>query len=537
MKYKMTNNVEKVQSAAIVEAEQAEVAETATPNAANNETMSEEKLNDQIEVKDSEEVTVATAAAEEKVNEAENKAAETSNNDEKTSPVDTTNVSLNTENPEQIEMSPELTVTVLSFLNIGVKTKMRVLVSYQDAVRSGLKLAFVKGNRNVYNAQIDKLWKEISATAEKKFSRSCVVIKATQILELNATLPEDKRVVLLDFNGNVINLDTPEIESYYAVIDGQHRVVVCMEHPEVDLDLEILDYSGEIMELIKIFNSTDRNWTNNDLYQSNIDTGKVDGSLMRSTREMKDCIKCSDKVAQYLLTFKKDAVKKADCIKGKDNSGFTSSKGERGLNIARAIRYKFGNILIKVEFVDAIVGAYTNCEDGDAKPLGQLMVGYIADLSEPMKNTLIAKIKESDYGIVKETVKTGFSEYVKKHESDIHEHIKEVQAMIDAEVPAPDPSKSTYDDVKAGFPGEILLSRLEQSIERVAKDVVKLEDQENSLQDTITKLESKENPKETEKKKLVETKARLGKVRKSLESAKASLQELKDKRKNYNKVA
>lgn len=88
----MTNNVEKVQSAAIVGAEQAEVAETATPNAANAEnkkTMSEENLNNQIEVKDSEEVNVATAA-EEKVNEVETVSTETPNNDDEQPSVDST---------------------------------------------------------------------------------------------------------------------------------------------------------------------------------------------------------------------------------------------------------------------------------------------------------------------------------------------------------------------------------------------------------------------------------------------------------------
>lgn len=544
----MTNNVEKVQSAAIVGAEQAEVAETATPNAANAENkknMSEENFNSQIEVKDSEEVTVATAAAEEKANEVETASAETPNNDDEQPSVDpnteTTaptefNVSISESDSEQVKLSPELFSTVLGFLKAGIRTKLRVLFSYQDAVKSGLKPAFVKGNRNVYSSQIDKLWKEIASQPVKKFSRSCVVLSAAAVLKRNESQPEEKRVKLYDLFSNELTFATPDIDKYMLIVDGQHRFMVCTEHPEADLDMELVDYDGNIMDLIKILNSTDRNWKTSDYNKSNIDTGKVDGALMKMGDVIKGTITCSEKVALYLATFKRDALTKAGCINGKDESGYTPAKGERGLNIAKAIRYKFGDEKIKIEFVDAIVKAYDAIEAGVSIPLGSLMVGYIAEMSDSLKEAILSKINEAEYGTVNETVKKGFKEYENKQKGDITERIKEIQAKIDAVVKTPD-LDSLHDDLKEGFPGDVLRQRNENSITETSKKVVDLEEKESKLVDAINKLKGKENPTDADVLKLQKAENTLNDVSKSLESAKASLQELKNKREKYNPAA
>ena len=541
----MTNIMEKVQSAAIVEAEQAEVAETATPNSAKNLIMQEEKLNNQIEVKDSEEVTVATAAAEENTNEVETISTETTDNDDAQPSVDSNaeatapaefNVSISESDSEQVELSPELLATVRGFLKNGIRTKLRLLFSYQDAVKSGLKPAFVKGNRNVYSSQIDKLWKEIASKPVKKFSRSCVVLGAAAILKRNESLPEEKKVKLYDLLGNELTLATPDIDKYYVVSDGQHRLAVCTEHPEADMDMELVDYDGDIMDLIKILNSTDRNWKTSDYNKSNIDTGKVDGALMKMGAVIKGTITCSEKVALYLATFKRDALTKVGCINGKDESGYTPAKGERGLNIAKAIRYKFGDEKIKIEFVDAIVKAYDAIEAGVSIPLASLMVGYIAEMSDGLKEAILSKINEAEYGTVNETVKKGFKEYENKQKGDITERIKEIQAKIDAVVKTPD-LDSLHDDLKEGFPGDVLRQRNENSITEISKKVVDLEEKESKLVDAINKLKGKENPSDAEQLKLQKAENTLNDVRKSLESANLTLNDLKKKREFFNKVA
>lgn len=460
---------------------------------------------------------------------------ETTNNEDQTSvepkseTSDKPNVTLSVDG-EQVELSPELLATVLGFLKIGVKTKMRTLISYQDAKRD-IKLVYVKGNRNVYSSQIEKLWKDISGKKVKKFYRSCVVVNAKQVLENN------RDIKLVDIYGNEINLETPGIEKYWAVIDGQHRLMVCMEHPEADLDLELLDYDGDIMELIKLFNSTDLNWRLPDYYRSNVQTGKVSNNLAKKMEEVQAVIKCSDKVAAYLLTFKKDSIKKSDCILGKDNSGYTEAKGTRGLDIAKAIRYKFGEDTVKVEFIEAICAAYDSLEDGKHSGLTNSMIGYLADMSDSSKKTIVSKIKSSDFGMVKNTLTEGFKMYYERHKDDIEEHIKEVQKKIDEAMPKADPAKKSDEELKDGFPGDILKQRLSQAIAATEKKVVALTKQETSCQNTIDTIKGKSKPTEKETEKLSEAETRLSEIQSSIVVAKANIEELKIQLAAFDKAA
>lgn len=460
---------------------------------------------------------------------------ETTDNEDQTSvepkseTSDKPNVTLSVDG-EQVELSPELLATVLGFLKIGVKTKMRTLISYQDAKRD-IKLVYVKGNRNVYSSQIEKLWKDISGKKVKKFYRSCVVVNAKQVLENN------RDIKLVDIYGNEITLETPDIENCWAVIDGQHRLMVCMEHPEADLDLELLDYDGDIMELIKLFNSTDLNWRLPDYYRSNVQTGKVSNNLAKKMEEVQAVIKCSDKVAAYLLTFKKDSIKKSDCILGKDNSGYTEAKGTRGLDIAKAIRYKFGEDTVKVEFIEAICAAYDSLEDGKHSGLTDSMIGYLADMSDSNKKTIVSKIKSSDFGMVKNTLTEGFKMYYERHKEDIEEHIKEVQKKIDEAMPKVDPAKKTDEELKDGFPGDILKQRLSKAITATEKKVGALTKQETSCQNTIDTIKGKSKPTEKEAEKLSEAETRLSEIQSSIVVAKANIEDLKIQLAAFDKAA
>lgn len=484
-----------------------------------------------------EEVGTGSAPAIEE-NGAANQAANPTNNEGQTSvepEAETssaeTNVRISAENPDQVELSPELLATLLGFLKLGVKTKMRTLISFQDS-KNDITLVYVKGNRNVYGSQIDKLWKDIKDLKVRRFSRSCVVVNAVQVLKNNPNIK------LVDIYGNEITLATPGIENFWAVIDGQHRLMVCMEHPEVDLDLELMDYDGDIMELIKIFNSTDKNWGLPDYNQSNIATGKVKNDLAKKMVEVKAVINCSDKVAAYIPTFKKDAIKKSDCIKGEDNSGYTQEKGERGLGIAKAIRYKFGEMTVKVEFIDALVAAYNSLEDGKHSNLADSMIGCIAEMSDSMMKTLVSKIDSKDFGVVKSTLTEWFKKYQERHKDDIEEHIKEVQKRIDEAMPKKsDSDKKTEEELKDGFPGDILKQRLAKAIKATEDKVASLTKQETSCQNTIDALKGKSKPTEKDAEKLSEAETRLCEIQSSLVVANANIEELKIQQAAFDKAA
>lgn len=460
---------------------------------------------------------------------------ETTNNEDQTSveseteTTDKPNVRLSVDG-EQVELSPELLATLLGFLRCDVKTKMRALISFQDS-KNDIKLVYVKGNRNVYVSQINKLWKDVKDMKIKKFFRSCVVVNAVQVLKNNP------KIKLVDIYGTEITLETLGVEKCWAVIDGQHRLMVCLEHPEVDLDLELMDYDGDVMELIKIFNSTDKNWGITDYNKSNIATGKVKEDLAQKMAEIQSVITCSDKVAAYLPTFKKDAIKKSDCIKGEDNSCYTEEKGERGLGIAKAIRYKFGEMTIKVEFIDALIAAYNSLEDGKHSDLADLMIGCIAEMSDSMVKALVSKIDSKDFGMVKNTLTEEFKKYYDRHKDDVGDHIKEVQKKIDEAVPVVEPSKKPQEDLKDGFPGDILKQRLSKAIEATEEKMKSLTKRESDFKKTIDTIKDKSKPTEKDADKLAETEAKLSEVQSSLVVVQANLDELKKQQAAFDKAA
>lgn len=496
-----------------------------------NKEVNPETLVDPVVEGSTEQTVIAQTADDEKVS------SQSTNNEEQSSVESETetksvetNVCLSVDG-NQVELSPELLATVLGFLKKGIKTKMRTLISYQDA-KNHIKLVFVKGNRNVYASQIEKLWKDISGKKEKKFYRSCVVVNAVKVLKNNPNIK------LVDIYGNEITLATPGAENCWAVIDGQHRLMVCMEHPEADLDLELLDYDGDVMELIKLFNSTDLNWRLPDYYRSNVQTGKVSNNLAMKMEEVRAVISCSDKVAAEILTFKKDAIKKSDCISGKDNSGYTDEKGARGLGIAKAIRYKFGDNTVKVEFVDAICAAYDSLEDGKHSHLSDAMVGFLAEISDTMKNTIDSKIKSADFGVVKNTLIEGFKKYYETHKDDIEEHIKEVQQKIDEAMPKKaDSDKKVDEELKDGFPGDILKQRFSKAIKAAEGKVKSLAKQETSCQNTITTLKGKSKPTEKDAERLSEAEAKLSEIQSCIVVAKANIEDLKIQLAAFDKAA
>lgn len=425
----------------------------------------------------------------------------------------------------ETEITPSAEPQTSTYINnlLGLldstKVKKKYFISHREASMSGIKLAFVKGNRKVYSAQIDKLWNEIKKKDNKTFSRSSVVISAKAILERSEALPSDKRLHLLDLNGKELALDTPDIDKYVAVIDGQHRCMVCIEHPEADLLLELTELEGDIMELIRILNSTDKNWGLKDLSFSNIALGKSSGDLQTKIDEVKDILKMSDRAAAYLLTFKRDPIRKKDVAKGEDNSGYTEDSGNRGMNIAKAIKFKFDTeeMVCKLEFIDAITNIYTATADDKKAGFTKQMVCFLADMKEETKTSVVSEMKAGNYGQVKTLMKDGYESYIGEHTSDLETRLNELQPQIEAAMPKAD--ATTVEELKEGLPHIILKNRAEV---RHQKASTALEKAKKAVEDAQKVLDSAKTS--DKRKSTVTTKAKVDDKTKILDEKQKTLQ-------------
>lgn len=362
------------------------------------------------------------------------------------SPVDTSNQ----EEPKSGAFS-----TLQSFLTGKIPYKKRYLFSYREAVQHGLKVAFLIGNREIYVNQMDKLYNELNQNSYKRFSNPAIVVPLEKALKngLRAT----------DINGKEITLDTPDLWLYVGVPDGQHRLMVCFEHPEIDMDLELIDYDGDLMSFIKILNSMDKNWNNEDRKKSNLATGKSTNKLYTESENIQRKFGVSPKYAEYILTFKRDATKKKDLIAGKDSIPYNEENGRRGYQLFMAIAYKFGDDknIKKVEFIDSIVYAHSQNGDSNNQTFTRDMKCFITRMGDSIRNEIISQLKNKNYGTLNSLFLTGFQKFCSLHKEDMESIEKESDVKI-AESMTQKETAAKNDKIKIlkkGTPVEILANR------------------------------------------------------------------------------
>ena len=475
-----------------------------------------------------EEVGAGSAPANEQNGAAVKEAANPNNNDEKKPSVDS-----DAETVENL-LTPELLATALGLIKSGVKVKTRIIVSYLET-KGEIKPVFIKGNRKIYPAQVNRLWKDIENRPVKKFTRPCVVICAKTVLENNPGIK------LFDLYGKEVALGTPGIEKMYAVVDGQNRLFAVLAHPEADLDLELLDFDGDVLELIKIFNTNTKNWGINDFLDSNIEVGKVGSGLRAKMTEIQNVIKASDKVAAFLATFKKDAIKKSDVIKGEDHSGYDENKGERGLRLATALSYQFGyESPIKVEFVEAIIGVYDALKDMEKGLFTDTMVGCIAEMDNTTKTSIDESMKAKDFGKVGKTISETYKTYANLHGTGLSAHVKKLWTKVKKKVE----TSITTNPVKSKGGSDCNFTPSEIYQEQLKTRLFLLQSGRASNIQSKSDLEAELKTKEAKSTKTTQVRARIEKLKKEIGDLQTlidlddiSISELNDQLDSFSKTA
>ena len=308
---------------------------------------------------------------------------------------------------------------------ISKRTKY-VLLSYVEAKKAGLKVAFIKGNRKVYNAQITALYK--SAKPNKKFQEACRLIAARPVLEAYPNLE------LVGLDGNYITKDAPDLDCYFIVEDGQHRITCCELHSDVDVELEIDDFDGQnpIMS-IRLMNSYSRNWSCNDLRDSNEQANICKNPLYEDAAKLQYLYGITTKLAEYVLTFNREATRKKDLVEGKTTTTYNETHAERGKGIYNAAMTNFGSQkeLKKLEFMDAVVSVYNGLDDSEKPVFARNMKLCLGTLSEDKRNEIVGRITAKDYGTLNHYVCSLYNEFCKKYSSD---DLAEMESNLDSQI-------------------------------------------------------------------------------------------------------
>jgi len=359
-----------------------------------------------------------------------------------------------------------------SFVESKISYRQHYLFSYRDAINKGLKIAFLIGNREVYASQMDKLYKELNSSKSAKFSNPAIIVSLDKAL--------NNGLKAKDVDGKDITSDTPDSYLYVAILDGQHRLMVCLEHSNIDMDLELIDYDGDLMSYIQILNSMDKNWNNEDRKKSNLATGKSTNRLYTESEKIQHEFGVSPKYAEYILTFKRDATKKKDLIAGKESTPYNEENGCRGHQLYTAIAYKFENNkeIKKIEFIDAIVHAHAQNGDSHNQTFTRDMKCFIIMMGDTTKDTIISLLKDKNYGELKTTLSANFQDFCSLHENDMQSLEQEQEKKIKEWASQKKETTAKNGKIKAlkkGTPNEILANRKNVAAQKVSKKTDKVQ--------------------------------------------------------------
>ena len=303
----------------------------------------------------------------------------------------------------------------------------KVCMSYLEAKNAGLKICFFKFNREVNNCHVQALYKSVKES--KQFTQSCYVVPLRPILE------SFKDIEVYDLDGNQIALDTPDIDLYIVVYDGQHRLTVCELHSEVDVELELNEFNGmHPLKTIKLMNSNNRNWNGLDLRDSNVNAGLTTNELYGEAKILQERYGITNKAAECALTFVLNTTRISDLIAGRDTTKFNEDNANRGKGILNACMMNFAACkeAKKIELLYAIIHTHINTPDKEKGVFGRNMKLLMGTMSADDRETVKRFITEKNFGQLNTFVKDSYKAFLELGHSE--EELAQMETELDERI-------------------------------------------------------------------------------------------------------
>ena len=130
----------------------------------------------------------------------------------------------------------------------------RPIYRYRELCKYGFKPSYLKVNRPIDVTHARNLAKDTDSSADKTFISSAKVVWAREALEAG--------LEVIDEHGNELTLESRDIDSYFVIIDGQHRAFAAHLNPSIDLLVEFLEGKGkDLLKIIEKMNILAKDWT------------------------------------------------------------------------------------------------------------------------------------------------------------------------------------------------------------------------------------------------------------------------------------
>lgn len=210
-------------------------------------------------------------------------------------------------------------------------TRHELVATFSDLVKNGFKFAIAAANRDVQSKHVSELAKSVLGVPGKKFSGHLLMCSAQGALEAG--------VKLIGENSEQLTLNTPGLDKTLLVLDGQHRLAALLCHPnELDADILIVPCPQKVYDEIKYLNLSQKNWNvTAHRHLISTTTGQEDKLKDAAMKSAAIYPQASEKFYNYMLTGKREFVKKASVIKG-SLPAYDVESATTGLDILRALR-------------------------------------------------------------------------------------------------------------------------------------------------------------------------------------------------------
>lgn len=215
---------------------------------------------------------------------------------------------------------------------LGAVKQEHFTVSLSDLLAMGFIIATFVMNREVNEKHVKKLMKDVRTQGKNAFSQYVTVCSAFSALLMGHDI--------MGLDGELVTLETQNLDKILVIIDGQHRVAACLGTLlDIDCDVMVVPCPVDIAQDIKDRNCCDKNWDTTALRHQIVEVEKKQDVLAEYEKRAKEIYPgCSDKFYTAVLSGgKKDAVRRSQVSRG-ELPACDVKKAEMGLELLRSLR-------------------------------------------------------------------------------------------------------------------------------------------------------------------------------------------------------
>ena len=357
----------------------------------------------------------------------------------------------------------------------GLRRKAQVLFSVM--LKADMNPCFLAQNRPIHVSNVKRLVNDLRKNGETTFDEPAKIIPATKALK------EGLKLVTLD--GKELTLETPGIEKYFVVTDGQHRTIACEQYLDLDLWVEVAEYNCDTMTYVGHTNNTRDSWDRDDISYSVITKCADKVNVLEEIRIFKQTFGVSDKCAEFAINRTKDLFRRSELNdiqlgKKEPDSKYICDKSLKqvGWDIMWSIRSatqvldsKEQKMFKKIEFLEAIIyikKALTDTNKIEEAQQFELNIApFIAQLDKSLLLDCVDDLKKKNMEALKTRVCQAYSVFIDNHANDIEKLRRQNKKAIDA-MKAEQIMSSVPTKVKVGTPSEVMEALTATAMKKVA---------------------------------------------------------------------